>query len=532
MSQLRKIVSSKATYPQTAIYLVAVISASTHVVITFGAGGPVAVPDVPAYLSVAQWVFGGKLSENLAFHPGYGILLSPFGWLPGHILHQVALGFNSLLVGVAVVQSAALAQRLGASASTKLLIACIAAIHPSLSSGSRIGWPENLLIVMMLAITLLMLADISSRWNMIGFLGTATFLIHPRAIVVLIGCVISGILSKQTKRLLVGMLPTLIFVVIALQSTGTWPIQRIVAVKSVNDGPNPFSVAFGQLLAVGAGTAGLALIGFLAGIMTLRHVKRMGQREVATFFLSVSLAGMLILGGLVLAGSNSSDTLLYGRYVDIWSLPLLIVGLQTPFKMVSCRWPLRLLMLYGVITFLVLWGASSSTVFAGRRIMTLSLGGLWDIFNGEFVGVALAALVVTIFPLLCFIISPSRGKKVAVLLVFALGISATISNHQHLAEVGRISAGQTKTAALVGGQETCLTHDSSSTKPYAVWLYRLQLPELHHTRLDASQVAQWCGLYIIASDSVAVNCAGIQLVAMEERADWGLWLHPEQGCGG
>ena len=49
---------------------------SGHLITAMAAGGPVAVPDVPAYLGIAQWVGGDGLApESIPFQPGYGLLL-------------------------------------------------------------------------------------------------------------------------------------------------------------------------------------------------------------------------------------------------------------------------------------------------------------------------------------------------------------------------------------------------------------------------------------------------------------------------
>ena len=88
--------------PSGLVLTVVIATALHHVIVGVLHGGPVAVPDVSAYLSVSQWVHGGDLPSPLPFFPAYGLLLSPFGFLSGASLHSVALGFNGLCAAASI----------------------------------------------------------------------------------------------------------------------------------------------------------------------------------------------------------------------------------------------------------------------------------------------------------------------------------------------------------------------------------------------------------------------------------------------
>ena len=115
--------------------------AIAHAVVALLHGGPVAVPDVSAYLSVAQWPYGGVLLPELAFHPAYGILLIPVGWLDGGSLHTAALMLNGIVAGLCVWLAGCFAKTMSTSPWVWTTASIVAAFHPSLAVSSRIGWP-------------------------------------------------------------------------------------------------------------------------------------------------------------------------------------------------------------------------------------------------------------------------------------------------------------------------------------------------------------------------------------------------------
>ena len=205
------------------MWLAGAVVAAVHIVIALTHTGPVAVPDVPAYLSVSQWVAGvGQSPSGLQFHPGYGLLLAPVAGVvqtDGQSLHTAALMLNALAAGAVVVVAGrlallCLAQWGGASRwlagvggrLTLLAVVLLAALHPSLTAASRIAWPETLLVLATLSVALCLAAgsvagsvagaataaagsETPQRWlpkhwlTAAGLLAGLSFSLHPRALV-------------------------------------------------------------------------------------------------------------------------------------------------------------------------------------------------------------------------------------------------------------------------------------------------------------------------------------------------------------
>lgn len=500
--------------PQYLAVLVTVV----HFGIAITHGGPVAVPDVSAYLSFAQWLHGGLLPDDATFFPGYGLLLAPVGWMSGSALHTAALLFNSVLAGLCVMLTARFATSIGASPKFVTTAAIIAAIHPSISTSSRIAWPETTIV---LTVLIVCLALSNERWVLVGIVTGLSLVMHPRLIAVVVAAVGVALINKQVKRLMKGLVPALAVAAVILQWTDTWPTDRLAAVQDLGDGPSPLLTVAGQWLALSACTAGLASVGLVIALLRTRSP----SAAPGEAFLALSALVALIMAGWALAGSNRMDTLLYGRYIDPWAVPLAVVGLVA-LSQRRITTKLRLWVAISiVISFLLCLAGVSAVAAPIRRIMTLSLGSVWS-FSGGTIGAA--AVCATLICLMALTVM-SRRLTVTVLVVALMSVTSTVSNHVHLNEVGEIADGQATVSDKVPDEISCLAHDVS-VKHYSLWLYRLEVPGIEHRRVDLSAGQRPCGPYVIASPEALLECSGANYLVAEPRANWGLWKYPTIGC--
>ncbi len=348
-----------------------------HCVIALAHGGPVAVPDVPAYLSVSQWVVGvGQSTSGLQFHPGYGLLLVPAAAIvqtDGHALHTLALVLNAVAAGAVVQVAVRLAWLWLSKPLILIAVALLAALHPSVTAASRIAWPETLLVLLTLSIGLCLATawgshnkpaqpnqlgqsrSVGIRLSAAGLLTGLAFSLHPRALVLTLalGAVVftQHWVRKSWLSIAAGLSVGWLLSIIAVTATSTWPSQRVSAATSTENGFESVATAAGQLISLAAGTAGLALMGLVVGVwITLAAIRAWlvtrilanptspdqqpsfvdrydsGTTAVAVFFAAGAVA-VIILGGWVLAGSARADTFLYGRYVDPWAIPLSVIAI-------------------------------------------------------------------------------------------------------------------------------------------------------------------------------------------------------------
>ena len=603
-------------------------------------GGPVAVPDVPAYLSVPQWVVGvGQSPAGLQFHPGYGLLLVPAAAVvqaDGQALHTLALMLNALAAGAVVVVAVRLAQRcfgrpeLAASdraeptllavratpalsavraAPTLLAVALLAALHPSLTSAARIAWPETLLVLLTLSIGLC-LANASQKLSHLplgvaGLLAGLSFSLHPRALVLTLAlCVVVVVLRwvrAAWRRVVIGLGVGWALSIGAIAITGTWPSQRAGAAATLENGAEPAATAAGQLVALAAGTIGLALVGLVFGSLLLaRTAKQTVTRTAAPPAAALAAAGLaaagppteqaagwadppaadspattplntdpltavaiffaagalcaIALGGWVLAGSTRVDTLLYGRYIDPWAVPLSIVAIcallapRTRQFSKTVLWNYSLFSLAAALA-LVLLAVPTGDATPARRIMTLSLSPIWSLVGqASLRNAALLATLLAAVGVALLLVASKVARACLVALALALFGAAAVSNGDHLAEVGDISQGQAETADLAvelaaelaaqntgqaAGQDTgqneigsCLAHSADDLPSYVRWLYRLRAPELRHEFVSFSAGQKACGPLVIARTTIQQTCPNALLQKMESRGAWGLWQLP------
>ena len=574
---------------------------TVHLLVASSAGGPVAVPDVPAYLSIAQWIGSDGLApENLPFQPGFGLLLAPLVWVAqiselstqGESVHYLALVVNSMAATAAMAVAGWLGWRISGRWWVCAAGAAIAAVHPSLSSASRIAWPETSLALAVLASAgaiarahLAATTRSSQRsWAVAGLIATLAVALHARAVVLVVAVVVTAALARTGRRAWFGLAAGLLVgggtAALALSLTGTWPIARLSDAAELDRGWQTVATVSGQLLALGGGTVGLGFVGLSIGILAaVRLLRRRRAPEspvaVVAVFVSVGALAVVLLGGWTLVGSDRVDTVLYGRYVDPWAVPLAVVALAWISTQRSRRHS-HVLITTTVLTlaaYAAVLGAPGMFDGEPRRIMTLSLSSAWSLTDGRLGAVTTAAVVLTLAGVLLAAVVLNRasagisarvpegpgvavpstagvcdehsGRQRARLLVggtlvaavLVLGTVSTVSNHRHLADVGAIARDQVTAAAevadIVGaGGLSCLAHDRARVPEYALWLYRMELPSITHERVSLSSGEAPCSAFVIAHDDLVERCTNARHLVDEPAGAWALWYLPARECIG
>ncbi len=572
---------------------------TVHLLVASSAGGPVAVPDVPAYLSIAQWLGSGGLApENLPFQPGFGLLLAPLVWVAqiselstqGESVHYIALVANSMAATAAVAVAGWLGWRMSGRWWVCAAGAAIAAVHPSLSSASRIAWPETLLalavLVIAVAITGAGLAATSRSsqrsWAVAGLVATLAVALHARAVVLVVTVVVTALVMRTERRAWLGLVAGLLAgggaAALALSLTGTWPIARLSDAAELDRGWQTVATVSGQLLALGGGTVGLGLVGLsmgMAAAVRLLRGRRAPESPVAAVavFVSAGALAVVLLGGWTLVGSDRVDTVLYGRYVDPWAVPLAVVALAWISTQRSRRRSHVLTTTTALALAVYAAVLAAPGMFDGepRRIMTLSLSPAWSLTDGRLGAVATVAVVLTLAGVLLAALALKRanadigaqppqgpgaavpatadahderpgrertrllaaGTLVAAALV--LGAVSTVSNHRHLADVGDVARDQVVAAAEVAdvaraGGLSCLAHDRADVPSYALWLYRMELPSIAHERVMLTSGEAPCSAFVIAHDDLAEHCTNARHLVDEPAGAWALWFLPDRKC--
>jgi hypothetical protein len=542
-----------------AVLVVAAVVLVGHVLVAVSHGGPVAVPDIPSYLSVAQWVAGGQPPPPFGYHPGYGLLLGPVA-LTGigpDGLHTAALVLNGVLAAGAVVVAAALVRVLapGAPRWVTAVAVGLTALHPSLTSASRVAWTETVLIALVLG-TALAIARAArgpgSAWfALAGGLATVGVAAHPRMAALAAASALAVVVVRPGWRAAasyvagaaIGAATTVVALVVAY--TGPTGGGRLAgAVESAGEGAGLITTVSGQLAAVAASTAGLALVGLVEAVRRsvggLRREPPAPGLERATVAVGVLLGagaiGTLLVAGASLAGSDRADTFAYGRYLDPYTVALAVLALAT--LAVRNRHVVgSALMVVAAATALV-WLSADLVARPATRIMVMGTDQWWRLSDGRLVPALLAGFAVAALGLAGWLAAERWPGATAapVALGLLLAVTATATSQDHLARVGEVSAGQATAAAVVRamGDDTpdCLAHDRTEVATYVLWLYRMQLPDLDHQRVDLSAGEAPCSSLVVAhlTESTLAGCPDASVLATEPKGTWGLWEVPTGAC--
>lgn len=503
-----------------------------HALMALSHGGPVAVPDIPAYLHVAQVLAGLGEPVNTQFHPGMGFLLTPLTLIgvDGSLLHTAALLLNGVIAAAAIPLTHRLAASLGASRRICLMACAVCAVFPVFAAGSRTAWPEPLLALLVLTITVNLTSETTRGLTAAGCVAALSVAVHPRAIVL---CVVLVALMavhrhRATARpLIIGMGIGMVMTAVSLVVTSTWLWPRVSASLNTTTLDQRLFVGVGQIAAVMGVSCGLAGFAAIAAWRSRNQTTGVAQ---AMMFNVLGVVAMAMLGGWVLGGGDRPDLVMYSRYVSPFALPLTVIGVCFVAQHLT-RHALWVWTMLGWVTVTVGSGwmvEQSDRTY--RRIMTLSNGWAWTFGSGQ----ARTALLLTVglasLGAALLMYYPRALQPVVALLIVASSLT-TVLNHQKLAEIGDISQRQTQLHNAIPQTAACVSFDRDSTKVYLDWLYRLEQPQLSFTIISLDSEDRPCGKFVLAGDGALANCRGATVHKSDSDTGWALWAYPPRGCG-
>ena len=503
-----------------------------HSVTAIKHGGPVAVPDIPSYLHHARSFTGLGEDLNTQFHPGLGLLLTPVVLMgvDGGGLHTAALLLNGLVAAAAIPLTHRLATSLGASSQISTIACVVCAVFPVFAAGSRTAWPEPLLALAVLTVSVCLVAGTRRGLLTAGIVSALSVAVHPRAVVlcaVLLALLALRNYRRTTGPLLVGVTAGAVITTASLVATSTWLWPRVSASLTTATVDQRLYVAVGQLAAVMGVSCGFA---WFAAAAAWRNRNNTTGASHAIIFNVFGVLAMAALGGWVLGGGDRPDLVMYSRYVSPFALPLTIIGMCCVAQHITRRvmW-IAPLIAWVICTIGSGWLVEQSER-TYRRIMTLSNGWAWTFGSGQartalLLTVGLGALSATLL-----MNYPRALFAVTTLLIGACSLT-TVLNHQKLAEIGEISQRQTQLHSVIPHTATCVSFDRDSTKGYLDGLYRLERPELLFSTIDLRAGDRPCADLVVAGRTALMNCQGAEIQVIDDETDWALWAYPRQGCG-
>ncbi|HET6809558.1 MAG TPA: hypothetical protein VFH50_00940 [Acidimicrobiales bacterium] len=337
--------------------VLAAVTVAVHVVLARHMRTPIIHADEFGYLMGAHFMARGGSPTGAPYYPGYSALLVPLWWISRHPLtvYRWALDVNAVLAGATAVLSFLLARRLAPRSGPLAWggAAVVVSAYPAVVMYSNLAESENLLVPGFLAVALLVLraVEVSTprRWAVAAGAAGLLYAVHGRAVAVAAALVLTAAWVLRPWRARVPhLLATASALLAALAASELWirwvtrrvPGRQLPArstapslssrVATAHGLQHVGAVLSGEGLYLMAAAAPLLVLGVAASVRALR--RRPGTPAVDGrwhAFLLLSLLFGAVVAAVFLATGNRIDDTVYGRYVEVFAVPVMLVGAVT-----------------------------------------------------------------------------------------------------------------------------------------------------------------------------------------------------------
>ncbi|HET6794370.1 MAG TPA: hypothetical protein VFH45_08020 [Acidimicrobiales bacterium] len=328
-----------------------ILVAGVHLALSSGMRAPIIQADEFGYLADARWLAHAGPRPSMQYSPGYPLLLVPLWWAShdAGTVYRWALSVNAGLAGLTAVLLYRLSARFapGSPAPVRVGATLVVAAFPSLLLYSNIAESENLLIPGFLAVCLLAWRahewpSSVFRWSLLGLVTGLLYCVHPRAVAVVLAVAVFALWRLRPwrghSRPLAGALLGLLVGLGASAALGAWvtrvvPSEHLPTYASTATSVASHTLSGSGMALFGSGLAGevFYLVVGSAGLVAAGAAALWwGRRRVApgpvALLLGLSLAAMAALGAAALEGGTRVDTAVYGRYVEVVAVPVMLAG--------------------------------------------------------------------------------------------------------------------------------------------------------------------------------------------------------------
>ncbi|WP_040492408.1 hypothetical protein [Ilumatobacter nonamiensis] len=523
-------------------------------------------PDEPAQLAMARFLGGGTswtMHDHSTWRPAYAALLAPIHWFTSDpaIVFRLALVVNAVLGAVAALLLVVLARRLtslgpwGCAA-----IAVIVSLTPARLFTTDFVWSESLTAAMFLVALLALLrfwsAPSRSSGVLLGFAAAAAVGAHSRllplvviALVVMAlavrrrslsavdatiaaACTVGGLIAVEiATRLIVAQLwrnPT------SNNSAGA------VADRLTDPGALLLSFAgqtWYQLVAsaglIGVGGWVLARNSFASG--SDRSTTRVPTRDDARL-VGLTVAACAGLSIAFMAGRLRADQVVYGRYSDVVTAPVLLIGLATLVTAATATTARsRVVAAVGIAAATI---ATAAVTVISRHDALASSNGLEpmilglqpfrgssdriDVFRITVLALAVGAV------LLATTFLRSRALLAGTIAAFALVVvgdafTADILDREWSGRGGHDAVAELADGPLASGAPVDFLVPAASNSTNRLMLYQMYLPESEFTVVEDSSEVASSPLVFAPPGDTALDEAGALLLWTDRFGRMSLW---------
>jgi hypothetical protein len=341
--------------------VLAAVTVAVHVVLARHMRTPIIHADEFGYLMGAHFMARGGSPTGAPYYPGYSALLVPLWWISRHPLtvYRWALDVNAVLAGATAVLSFLLARRLAPRSGPLTWggAALVVSAYPAVVMYSNLAESENLLVPGFLVVALLVLGAVERptprRWAVAAGATGLLYAVHGRAVAVAAALVLTAAWVLRPWRARVPHLAAAASALLgALAASELWirwvtrpvPGRQLPARSTSPSLTSRFATAHGlshvgvvlggEGLYLLAGAAPLLVLGVAASVRALRA--RRGPPAVDGRWHAFLLLSVLLGAGVAavfLATGHRIDDAAYGRYVEVFAVPVMLVGAVTAARL-------------------------------------------------------------------------------------------------------------------------------------------------------------------------------------------------------
>ncbi|MHB1853632.1 MAG: glycosyltransferase family 39 protein [Acidimicrobiales bacterium] len=550
-------------------WLVFLLTAAVHLGLSVHMRTPIIHADEYGYLMGAHFLARGGVPTGKPFSPGYSLLIVPFWWLSDSTatVYRWTLDLNAVLAGLSSVLLLRLARRVAPSAGPArwAAAALVVAAYPATLLYSDLAESENLLLPGFLLVCLLLIRAWENprprRWLAAAVATGLLFWVHERSVVVAGALALVALDSlRPWRRHGPSLAVTAGGLAVTMSAGGLlthWvtrpvPGRELPATGSTARHILAQVASAGGLAHFGAELAGQALYlmvgaGAVMVLGVLGLMRRRGRPDgwvglpggPLPLFLGLVVLAEAALAAVYLATGNRVDIAIYGRYLEVFTPPVMLLGVLAGMRLAGARPWWR-----GVVPALVATGTLAVTAAGvalewGRvlsgLVVTANILAVADVVRGSPARVALGSLagtglVATLAVLAGFRLSAWGGAAIAL----AVMVPASAYGYSYLITQtdGRIPE-RALPAEIVAIEHadhvSCVSWDSDVGDEWSFYNTRLFAPEeafdVFNSDRETTLPCQ-SGLVVAGrSFSKTAAFAGARLL-LNEQSPASLWVMP------
>lgn len=534
---------------------------------------PAVLSDEGGYLTKALAFSGVKVDAASSWQGGYPILISPIFRLfsDPNIEWRLVIEANAIMWTISAGLLFYVLRRFFPKKSNLTVAAAVAAslIFPGCVSMTALAYATSAFVmVLMMALAALIKSKFELNWYLIIFALLAGYLfwIHPVGIVFILAVIIyfiaRGILYGNFKKYLIPIVIMLAIALFYFMVMRPWfnhimTPDGVVIRNHYNDFTLRFNLRFthswywidvlgvfmGQISYLLISTFGIAEFGiywlFSGAGKSIKQRFQNIMNDTPRSILAIvvlSIIGASIMAAVYFSADQvpfTQDQWIYGRYVEMYVLPLIGVGLLSEWRLRPILWSAGFVLLNGILlSFIVNSGNTILYSYVPGKLDTGLIFIFWPaVFSGIVSSLALNVCYLVLFTIGCLgilfvgyvILKNKKGLLILLLLISLLALHDQVIEHVGSEDANSGYSGfvdltmdNYKKGSCVGFSDKLTDYES-----YRLNYVKFYLHEYKVERMNSTEWLDSCdGPYLTNDIKFVKGLNDVQIIARDEVTDF------------